>query len=341
MDNAVKNSFFLACLLSLLPWLGVSQAVNASTETSICVYDPLGAGGTGFQQFKQYVVAAIEWGVTTELLPYTNERIAAEDFKAGVCDAVVLTGLLARQFNFFTGSLDAYGAIPDYDHLRVIFKKLASAKAAKYMVQDQFEVAGLIPAGAAYLYVNDKNINNAEAFSGKRFAYLESDPGLKQVIMNVGAAPVNSTPASMYSQFNNGAIDIVFGPGIVYDAMELKKGLEPDGGILKHVTGQLTMQMIVRRAAFPEGFGQSSRSYWAEAFDRSLKKVTSIEAGIDSALWIELNSTKRQHLNELMRQARLSLRDQNYYHGKMLSLLSQLRCKQAPDSLECFAADRE
>lgn len=51
-----------------------------------------------------------------DLKPYTDQRIVAEDFKAGQCDAVALTGLRGRQFNTFTGAYITFwiGAIAAY-----------------------------------------------------------------------------------------------------------------------------------------------------------------------------------------------------------------------------------
>ena len=65
---------------------------------------------------------------------YTDEKIAAEDLKSGACDAAGITGLRAREFNSFTGTLDSIGAIPDESHMRVVLQYLADPKLAKLMV---------------------------------------------------------------------------------------------------------------------------------------------------------------------------------------------------------------
>ena len=67
---------------------------------------------------KEYRIAALGWGVDFKLKPYTDEKTAAEDFKAGQCDGVVLTGTRVRSFQKFTGTIEAMGAVPSYDHLR-------------------------------------------------------------------------------------------------------------------------------------------------------------------------------------------------------------------------------
>lgn len=67
---------------------------------------------------KDFALAARGWGVDLELKAFVDERIASEDFKAGQCDAALLTGIRARAFNPFAGSVDAIGGLPDYDALR-------------------------------------------------------------------------------------------------------------------------------------------------------------------------------------------------------------------------------
>ena len=50
----------------------------------------------------------------------------AEDFKAGKCDGISVSGMRGRQFNSFTGSLDAIGAIPDLKLAVKVMQGLAS-----------------------------------------------------------------------------------------------------------------------------------------------------------------------------------------------------------------------
>ena len=40
------------------------------------------------------VPKAITWGLDVSLKPYTDEKVASNDFKAGMCDVVFLTGIL-------------------------------------------------------------------------------------------------------------------------------------------------------------------------------------------------------------------------------------------------------
>ena len=62
---------------------------------TLCVYDPGGASGDAYQIIKDYRTAAAGWGVNFTLKPYTDEKTAAEDFKAGQCQAVAVDYRLA------------------------------------------------------------------------------------------------------------------------------------------------------------------------------------------------------------------------------------------------------
>lgn len=333
-------ALFSAMVFLVVPTAPAIAKVEAVSR-SLCIYDPLGASGPVFQNFKEYQAQALQWGVKLEMKPYTSERVAAEDFKSGACHAAVLTGLLGRQFNGFTGTIDAYGALPDYPQLKTTFAKVSAPAVASYMVQGSYEVAGLMPGGAAYLFVDDRNLDTPQELSGKRFAFLDSDPGLKQLVMKMGASPVNTTINSMYSQFNNGAIDVVFGPALVYEAMELHKGLSTKGGVVRYPTGQLTIQLIILQSAFPAGYGQKSRDYVLQNFDRALTSVQQYEQAIPKDLWIELPPMVQADFGEILRQARITLRGQSIYDAKMLTVMRKIRCSAKPDSAECSAVDKE
>lgn len=322
--------------------LVMSGSSVALAETKkMCVFDLLGANGPTYSQMKDYKTAALNWGVEIELKPYSSERVAAEDFKAGLCDAVIFTGIRARQFNPFTGSLDAIGAMPTYQHLKSVVTTISSKKAAKLMFIDPYEVAGIFPAGAAYMFVNDRAIDTVGELAGKRIAILDSDPAQVEMVSFVGASPVGTSIANMFSKFNNGSVDVTYGPAIVYEAMELYKGLEPNGGVIDFSLVQLTMQVLIRKSEFPEGYGQKSREYTLQQFDTTEALIKRYESKIPEKLWILISEQDKTEYLEVFRQSRLRLREKGIYHAKALKLMRMVRCKKNPQQAECTASDKE
>ncbi len=319
----------------------VSPFIYAVENKALCIFDPVGANGLIFESIKDIKAVAVNWGVSFELKPYTDERVASEDFKSGVCDAVFLTGLTGRQYNVFTGTIDSIGAIPSYRHLRAALQTLSSEKAANLMVSGDYEVVGIIPAGAAYLFVNNREIDSVPELSGKRIAVLEADPAQQELVMKVGASPVGANLATMYSKFNNGSVDICVGPAVVYEAMELYKGVQPNGGVVKFPLGQLTLQMIVHKNKFPPAFGQQARSYAFSQFDKAIGKIQAIENKIEAKWWMDIAQNDQAQYNEMFRQARLTLRNKGIYDAKMLTILRRVRCQMEPSSSECSATDKE
>jgi len=336
----VLSKRILIRLLLVISLLAVINSVQAAAK-KMCVFDILGANGSVFSQMKDYKTAALGWGVELELKPYTSERVAAEDFKSGVCDAVIFTGIRSRQFNSFTGSLDAIGAMPSYPHLKSVITTMSSKKAAKLMFVDPYEVAGIFPAGAAYMFVNDRQIDTVGELAGKRIAILDSDPAQVEMVSFVGASPVSTSIANMFSKFNNGSVDVTYGPAIVYEAMELYKGLEPNGGVIDFSLVQLTMQILIRQAEFPPGYGQKSREYSLNQFDAGVALAKRYESKIPKKLWVLIPEQDKTEYLEVFRQSRLRLREKGIYNAKALKLMRMVRCKKDPQQAECTALDKE
>ena len=336
--DTVNNGF---AKLSLALILSIGSGIVVADTKNLCVFDMLGANGPFFAEMKDYKTAALAWGVDFTLKPYTSERVAAEDFKAGTCEAVVFTGIRARQFNAFTGSIDAIGAVQDYSLLKSVITTISAKKAEKLMISDPYEIAGILPAGAAYLFVKDKAVDTVGELAGKRIAILDSDPAQTDMVTFVGASPVGTTIANMYSEFNNGSVDVTYGPAIVYEAMELHKGLEPNGGVIQFSLAQLTIQVVIRKASFPEGFGQHSREYAVGRFDRLAEVIVQSERKIPDKLWVNIPEQDKTSYNEVFRQARLRLRGQGIYNDKMLTIMRRLRCEKNAQLPECSAADKE
>lgn len=317
-----------------------AQAVELK-PIKMCAFMLMGEGGPEHQMLSDYQAEALNWGVKIELKPYMNENIVVEELKAGVCDVANMTGMQARSFNKFTGTLDSPGAIPTYDHLKTVIQTLATPKAAKYMTQGEFEVIGIQTGGAVYLYSNDRNITSMSDLAGKKMGILESMPELRQMVSDMGMTPVSSTVTNIFQKFNNGVIDVTGGPAIVYDMMELHKGLEPNGGILEAPLIQANLQFIGRASALPEGFAQKSREYFAANFDTSIEFLQEAERNIPKKWWIPVPKEREPELHAQTRKVRLAFRDQGVYDPKMLKLLRQVRCKKEPTLAECTSKNAE
>ncbi|OUS27063.1 hypothetical protein A9Q99_17840 [Gammaproteobacteria bacterium 45_16_T64] len=317
-----------------------AQAANLKPLT-MCAFMMMGEGGPEHQMLLDYQAAALNWGVKLELKPYMNEKIVTEELKAGVCDVANMTGMQARSFNKFTGTLDSPGAIPTYDHLKVVLDTLAQPKAAKYMKEGDYEVVGIQSGGAIFLFTNDRKIQSMSDLAGKKMGVLESMPEMRQMVADMGMTPVSSTVTNIFQKFNNGVIDVTGGPAIVYDMMELYKGLEPNGGILAAPLVQSNLQFVGRAKNLPEGFGQKSREYFASNFEASMKFIESAEKNIPEKWWIPIPDGKEGELHAQTKRVRLAFRDAGVYDPKMLTLLRKIRCKQEPSRPECTAKNAE
>lgn len=312
-----------------------STSALAAGKQMLCVWDIIGAQGDVFNMMKDYKLAAAKWGANMDMKAYTDEKIAAEDFKAGQCDAVVMTGLRGRQFNSFTGSMDALGALPSYAMHQKALATVATPAAAKLMVSGNYEVVGITPMGAAYLFVNDRSINTVGKLSGKKIAVLDYDKAQAKLVQLVGAQPVASDITNFAGKFNNGSVDIIGAPAAAFKPLELHKGLGTKGAIVNFPLVQLTLQVIIRRDKFPEGFGQKSRDYVQAQYPRAMKLITDAEAQIDKRFWMQIpDADKEKHIN-MMRDSRVALTNEGIYDKRMMSVLKKVRCQVEPGNAEC------
>ncbi len=317
----------------------VAFSSAAHAKQTVCVFDLLGTGGDVYAMMKDYSLAAAKWGADVDLKPYTDERIVAEDFKAGQCDAVSLTGLRGRQFNTFTGSIDSIGAITTYAQMRDVLTLLSNTKMAPYMVSGAYEVVGVMPLGAGYLLVNDRAINNLSKVSGKKIAVLDYDKSQAKMVQKIGAQPVASDIINFAGKFNNGQVDIVAAPAVAIKPLELYKGLGTKGAIIRFPIVQITGNVIINPKKFPAGFGQKSREYVATQVDKAFKNIEKTEKDIPAKYWMDVLEADKPGYIKLMRESRISLAAEGIYDKKMLSLLKRVRCKHDPASFECALKD--
>lgn len=326
----LMTAAFAACALATS-----MTAQAAATKTKICVFDIVGNVGPMMGAMKDWQTAAVGWGLDAELIPYTNEAIAAEDLKAGVCDAALVTGIRGRGFSKYAGTVDSIGAIPTMDHLRIVLQVLSLPQSAPKLTHGSYQIMGIAPAGAAYVFVNDKEVNTLAKAAGKRVAVLEYDETQAKLVSQVGATPVASDITNFSTKFNNGVVDVIAAPLAAYEALELYKGLSPDGGIIDYPLVQLTIQLIGKKDAFSPELAQKSREYFFQNLDRIVDQLKKEESKVDSKWWVQIPDTDKAEYEVLMQEARNQLKLEGYYDPDMLDLLRKVRCKLDQSRPEC------
>ena len=334
-------------IAALLAAMSFQAVYAAGQKLTLCVYDPLGARGDAYGYAKDYILQFPRFGMTNpvELKAYTNEAIIAEDFKAGQCDGAVMTNLRARQFNKYTGSLDAIGAVPSRPALNLALQALASKQLAPKMSEGDYEVLGMIPLGTAYIMVSDRKLNTLAKAAGKKIAVLDYDKSQAKLVQKVGAQPVSVDLTTLGGKFNNHQVDIIAGPAVIFKPFELAKGMtgpngEITGAVIRFPLIQITAVMVVRKSKFTnEDANQKIRAYVNSQIGTAYKYIDNAEKEIDAKYWMDVLAADKIGYVKLMRASRLDLTKDGTYDPEMMHLLKKVRCKIDPANFECALND--
>jgi len=348
----MKMKRFLAARVLAACVLALPTASMATQK--LCVFDFLGTSGDAFGMSKDYAVAMQRHGVDIELKAYTNEAAATEDFRTGVCDALLATAFRTRQFNQAAASIDSLGATTilrkgtidmpaTYEVLRKLIQTYStpSPLVTKVMVQGDNEVGGIIPIGPAYPFVNDRRMSTIEALAGKRIAAFDYDKAQGVMIQRIGGVPVSSDVTNLHTKFINGQVDMISLPTLAYKPLELQRGLGTKGGVVRFPLMIVTYQMVFKQPRFPEGFGEKSRTFWMSQFDRLLQLIRTGDSSIPPSAWIDVNAEDAYKYTLLLREARLDLAQRGLYDKRGLKVLKKIRCYVNPTDPECATKSEE
>jgi hypothetical protein len=321
--------------IAALAGLVVASPASAESRT-MCGYDPAGKSGEFFRLLNDYALKAGEWGVNIELKAYTDEETAAKDYEAGQCDAVVATGVRLQRFNNYPSTLEAIGALPTYKSIQSMSKSLAKYEGmAKPLSKGGHETVGIIPAGAVYLFVRDRNIDTVGELAGKRIATMDYDKAAPYMVNKMGAIVVPADLGSIGPKFNNGDVDICYMAAVGFGPFELHRGLASGGGVIKAPLAQGTFQVLIHQDKFPADFGAKSRQYWADNFQKALVAVNKADSSIPADKWIDIPADRLAEWDALFQDVRVELRGKGAYNGTMLGYMKQTRCYQDKTRAEC------
>lgn len=311
-----------------------------------CLFDPMGVNGEIVNYGKDLVLEARKWNVFVDLHVYTDERVAAEDFKAGQCDAVAITTLRAKQFNAFVGSFDSVGSLQNYDELKTALRVLhTSPKLAPLMINGNYEVGGIVPLGALYVMVRDRQINSIEKAAGKKVAVLEWDKSEARMVEKIGAQPVLSDITNFGGKFNNGEVDIIAAPAMAFRPLELYRGLGNNGAVFRIPLAMMTGAIVFNRDRFIKQVPDLDeriakvREFALGHIDQAFSVIQQTEKDIDNKYWMDLSQADTSRYIKMMREARIQMTQEGVYDPRMMSLLKKVRCKYDPSNAECAESE--
>lgn len=334
MKMKLKN-LFLALILSAL----CSQSALANTQQTVCIFDLLGRAGESYKLMEEWALAAKNWGADIKLLAYQKEELADKDFKNGKCDAVAMTTMRSREYNKFAGSIDALGGVPSNEISKKAISYVLDERNAKRLVTtikgEKYEVAAISPLGIAYIFVRDRSMDTIEKGIGKKFAYLHYDIAQKMAVERVGAIGVPSDISNFARKFNSGEVDSIAAPGYAFKPLEIYKGLGNKGAMFTFPVVNVTGDLILRQAKFPEGFGQKSRAWSLRQLPKTYSILKRIEAEIPAKYKLNVSAEDKIRYQKLLRDGRIELTQRGIYDPNMIRVLKRARCAVERTNFEC------
>ena len=325
-----KRNFLIILLLTIF-----SHSVLAIEDRTFCVWDPVGRTGPVMTFYSDVIPKAQAWGLNLKFVAYTEETDAVKEFKAGKCEAVVLTSILSRQFVQFAGTMDAIGAINSQEGLELAIATLSRPRAGNLMIEGNYEVVTTFPVGSMYAFVRDRATDTIEDFAGKKIAILNDDPQMRKFADLAGAGKVNVTLSDFAGKFEKGIVDIVIMPALAYNTFELYKGLGDKGGIIDYRLYYGMLQTISKRNQFPDDFGFNMRNYMLTRLKEMNKMVIDAEEEIPDKYWIQTNQFVKDDIDHFSKRVRMSLQDSDVNNATALKLFWKIRCRLDPSRGEC------
>lgn len=324
---------------------GMPQPLPKPVKVKFCIFDPLGPNGKIVTAARELAKFAAEWNFIAEIKAYTDERVASEDFKAGQCEAVAISTLRAKQFNATVGSIDSPGNLRNYDEMKTLLKMLSNPVVAQLAINGRYQVAAVMPIGAIFVVVNDRQINSLSKAAGKRVVVLEWDPIQAKMISGLGAQPVPADFSTYAGKFNNGQADIIAAPALGFKPMELHKGIGTKGGVIRFPLLQATGTILIRRDLILPKIPDLDlrlnqvRHLGLEHIDGLINMLKEAENDVPERLWIDLPKTEQDKYYQMLREARMTLMRQGIYNNVMLGIMKRVRCKHVPSDAECRSYD--
>jgi hypothetical protein len=300
-----------------------------------CVWDVLGRQGPIYTATIDQSLRMKHYGITMDVEAYTDEQDVVDKLKSGECDTSVMSGAQAKQFNDFTGSIEALGGVPSRKHMKYLLQVLASTHAHKKMQQGKYHVVGVIPIGENYLFThNAKKPTLKRIFTGKA-SVVSNDVSQKALFDAFGMKIIKEThTAAAAGSYNLSDADIVMSPLVGYNMFNLGVGLKY-GSIVDYPISQMTLQVVSRIDSIPPEVGQFLREDMFVKLNMMYREVEKNSREVPHNKMFKLSLREEKILDAKIVLIRDKVTKSGGYNNGMMKLQHKIRCKIDKALQEC------
>jgi hypothetical protein len=332
MDQGRTLQSRIRALKKLYSYMLVDGEIPSRTT---CVWDVLGKQGPIYTSTVDQQLRLRHYGITMEVEAYTDEQDVVEKLIAGDCDTGIISGAQARQFNDFTGSIEALGGVPSRKHMKYLLQVLSSTHAHKKMQQGNYQVVGIIPIGLNYLFThNGKKPTLKRSFHGKAAA-VNGDVSQKALFDAFDMKLVSGkNTAATAGAYNLSDADVMMAPLVGYNMFNLGVGLKY-GSIVDYPLSQMTLQVVSRIDRIPPEVGQFLREDLFVKLNMLYREVEKNTREVPRDKMLKLSPREESILDTKIALIRDEVTQSGGYNKGMMKLQKKIRCKIDKTLQEC------
>jgi len=311
------------------------RTVNGRIQRSFCIWDPLGKLGPIAATAQDQTVRSVHYGLDASIAVFTSEQELVDNFKKEkTCDAILVRGAIARNFNKFAGTIEAIGALPERKHLQMLMQVFTNPRLNQYMTDGEYTVMGFATIGGNYAFMKDKTYTSLSALEGKRVAVQAIEPPMKALVNKYRGMPIEGGMMKNVLTYTDERASSMISTAIAY--LVMGSGQSGDSsGVLRNPLSQSTMQLIGRTEQFPDELAQLLREDFLLKFSNYAGRVDQEMNLVPDEFWIETPPEETEKLENVTRDVRLEMRDSGFYDATMLRIARKVRCRFNPEKAEC------
>lgn len=311
------------------------RTVDGRIHRHFCIWDPLGKLGPIASTVQDQTVRSVHYGLDASITVFNSEQELIDNFKQEkTCDAILVRGAIAREFNKFSGTIEAIGALPERKHLQLLMQVFTNPRLNRYMTDGEYTVMGFATIGGNYTFMRDKAYTSLSELKGKQVAVQAIESPMKALVNQYGGTPIEGGMMRNVLAYTDERVSSMISTAIAY--LVMGSGQSGDStGVLRNPLSQSTMQLIGRAEQFPDELAQLLREDFLLKFSSYAGRVDKEMNLVPDEFWIETPLEETEKLENIAREIRLAMRENGYYDGTMLRIARKIRCRFNPEKAEC------